>query len=78
MLNIFSYLKVSQKNLGCFVDRQKIYGDRHRSADRRLRTTDLGYMKTWLRSHKCASDMQIRTASQKSIMKQEYPLWKSF
>jgi len=35
MLNIFRYLKVSQKNLGCFADRQKIY------ADRRLRTTVL-------------------------------------
>jgi len=31
-------------------------------------------MKTWLRSHRCASNMQIRTASQKSAVKQEDPV----
>jgi len=32
------------------------------------------YIKTWLRSHRRASDMQIRTASQKSTVKQEDPV----
>jgi len=36
----------------------------------------LDYIKTWLRSHRCASYTQIRTASQKSIVKQEDPVWK--
>jgi len=39
------------------------------------------YTKTWLRSHRCASDTQIRTARQKStvsqkVYKQEDPMWK--
>jgi len=34
------------------------------------------YIETWLRSHRCASDTQIRTASQKSTVKQEDPVWK--
>jgi len=38
---------------------------------------DLDYIKTWLRSHRCAIDKQIRAASQKSVMKQEDPVWKS-
>jgi len=29
------------------------------------------WIKTWLRSHRCARGMQIRTASQKSTVKQE-------
>jgi len=36
----------------------------------------LDYIKTWLRSHRCASDTQMRTASQKSTVKQEDPVWK--
>jgi len=36
----------------------------------------IAYIKTWLRSHRCASDTQIRTASQKSTVKQENPVWK--
>jgi len=32
------------------------------------------YIKTWLHSHRCASDTQIRTASQKSAVKQEDPV----
>jgi len=36
----------------------------------------LDYIKTWLRSHRCASDMQIRTANQKSAVEQEDPVWK--
>jgi len=36
----------------------------------------LDYIKTWLWSHGCASEMQIRTASQKSAVKQEDPVWK--
>jgi len=35
----------------------------------------LDYIKTWLRPYRCASDKQIRTASQKSTMK-EVPVWK--
>jgi len=31
----------------------------------------LDYIKTWLRSHRCASDTQIRTASQKYTVNQE-------
>jgi len=34
------------------------------------------YIKTWLRSQRCASDTQIRTTSQKSTVKQEDPVWK--
>ena len=34
------------------------------------------YVKTWLRSHRRASDMQIRTVSQKSTVKQEDPVLK--
>jgi len=34
------------------------------------------YIKTWLRPHRCASDAQIRTSSQKSIVKQVDPVWK--
>jgi len=34
-----------------------------------------GYIKTWLRTHRCDSDTQIRTASQKSAVKQEDPAW---
>jgi len=47
----------------------------------RLRTafpTDLHYIKTWLRSHRCDSDTQIRTASNKSTVRQEDPVWKFF
>ena len=33
------------------------------------------YIKTW-RSHRFASDTQIRTTSQKSTVKQEDPMWK--
>jgi len=33
------------------------------------------YIKTWLRSHRCASNMQIRIASQKSAVKQEDPVY---
>jgi len=33
------------------------------------------YIKTWLRSHRCASNMQIRTAGQKSEVKQEDPVY---
>jgi len=36
----------------------------------------LDYIKTWLRSHRCASDTQIGTASQKSTVKLEDPVWK--
>ena len=36
----------------------------------------LDYIKTWVRSHRCASDMQIRSASQKSKVKQEDPVRK--
>ena len=32
------------------------------------------YFKTWLRSHRCAIDMQIRNASQKSRVKREDPV----
>jgi len=33
------------------------------------------YIKTWLQSHRCANNMRICTAaSQKSAMKQEYPV----
>ena len=32
------------------------------------------YIKTWLRSHRCANNMHICTASQKSAVKQEYPV----
>jgi len=35
------------------------------------------YIKTWLRSHRCASATQIRTASQKSTVKHEDPAWNS-
>jgi len=31
------------------------------------------YVKRWLRSHLCASETQIRTASQKSSVKEEDP-----
>jgi len=34
------------------------------------------YIKIWLRSHRCASDMQIHTASQNSTVKQEDPVKK--
>ena len=34
------------------------------------------YIKTWLRSDRCASDIQIRTASQKFTVKQEDPVQK--
>jgi len=37
---------------------------------------DLDHIKTWLRSNRCARDTQIRTASQKSTVKQEDPVWK--
>jgi len=36
----------------------------------------LHYIKTCLRSHRCASDTQIRIAGQKSTVKQEDPVWK--
>jgi len=36
----------------------------------------LDYIKIWLRSQRRASDTQIRTASQKYIVKQEDPVWK--
>ena len=36
----------------------------------------LDHIQTWLRSHRRASDTQIRTASQKSMVKQEDPVWK--
>jgi len=32
--------------------------------------------KTWLRFHRCASDRQIPTVSQKSTVKQVDPVWK--
>jgi len=35
------------------------------------------YIKPWLRSHRCASNTQIRSAGQKSTVKQEDPVWKS-
>jgi len=35
---------------------------------------NLDYIKTWLRSYRCASDTQIRTASQNSKLKQADPL----
>jgi len=35
---------------------------------------DLDYIKTWLRSLRCASDTHI--ARQKSAVKQEDPMWK--
>ena len=38
--------------------------------------TFLPYIETWLRSHRCDSGTQIRTASQKSTVKQENPAWK--
>ena len=41
-----------------------------------LQLKGLDYIKTCLRSHRCASDTQIRTASQKSTVKQEDPMWK--
>jgi len=34
------------------------------------------YIETWLRSHTCDSDTQIRTAGQESTAKQEDPVWK--
>ena len=34
------------------------------------------YIKTWLRSHKCAGDTQSCAASQRSAVKQEDPVWK--
>jgi len=34
----------------------------------------LDYIKTWLQCHRCASDTWIRTANQKSIVKQEDPV----
>jgi len=36
----------------------------------------LNYTKTWLRSQRCASDTQTRTASQKSTVKQVDPVYK--
>jgi len=36
----------------------------------------LDYINKWLRSHRCAGDKQIRTACQKSTVKQEDPVWK--
>jgi len=36
----------------------------------------LDYIKTWLRSHRCSSGTQIRTARQNSTVKQEDPVWK--
>ena len=36
----------------------------------------LDNIKTWLRSHRCNSDTQIRTVRQKSKVKWEYPVWK--
>ena len=36
---------------------------------------DLDYIKTWLRSHRCASGTRIRTACQKSLVKQEDAVW---
>jgi len=36
----------------------------------------LDCIKTWLRSHRCASDTQFRTASQKPTNKQDDPMWK--
>jgi len=39
-LIIFNYLT---ENAACFADRQNIYADRYRSADRRLRTTGLNH-----------------------------------
>jgi len=36
------------------------------------------HIETWLWSHRCASDTQIRTASQKSTVKQDDPVWKFF
>jgi len=34
------------------------------------------YIETWLQSHRCDSDTQMRTASQMSTVKQEHPVWK--
>jgi len=34
------------------------------------------YIETWLQSHRCPSDTQIRPASQKSAVKKEDPVWK--
>jgi len=36
----------------------------------------LDYIKKWLRSHRCASDTQIRTSTQTSRVKQEDPVLK--
>jgi len=45
------------------------------SNDTYLKLCDLNdYIKTWLRYHECATNMQIRTASQKSAVKQEDPV----
>jgi len=38
--------------------------------------TFLHYIKPWLRSHRCDSEKQIRTASQKYTVKREDPVWK--
>ena len=40
-LIIFNYLT---ENASCFADRQNIYADRYRSADQRLRTTDINHI----------------------------------
>jgi len=34
------------------------------------------YIKTWMRSYRCAGDTQIRTANQEPTVKQENPPWK--
>jgi len=40
-----------------------------------LKMWDLNdYIKTWLRSHRCASNTQIHTASQKCTVEQEDPV----
>ena len=42
---------------------------------RYLKMWDLNdYIKTWLQSHRCASNTHIRTASQNSTLKQEDPM----
>jgi len=67
--NIFSDLKVSQKTLGCFADRQKIYGNRHWSADRRLRTTAVEWFISFLTN-------QFKHSVQNSQMLVQRRLWK--
>jgi len=36
----------------------------------------LDYIKTWLQTHRCASNTQIRTDNQKPTIKQGVPVWK--